>query len=109
MVEGTINSFPFRAALKPIGKGGHWLKVNTALPARCCRRGYGRHGSGGDYAGWRKTGDPDANGAVRSPESCPTGAGIVGGYHAHGAPELDSLDNYSKATGNAHTPDRERV
>jgi len=31
MVEGTIDSFPFRAALEPIGKGGHWLKVNTAL------------------------------------------------------------------------------
>jgi len=31
MVEGTINSFPFRAALEPIGKGGHWLKVNKAL------------------------------------------------------------------------------
>ena len=31
MVEGTINSFPFRAALEPNGKGGHWLKVNKAL------------------------------------------------------------------------------
>lgn len=31
MVEGTINSFPFRAALEAIGKGGHWLKVNEAL------------------------------------------------------------------------------
>ena len=31
MVEGTINSFPFRAALEPIGKGGHWLKLNEAL------------------------------------------------------------------------------
>jgi hypothetical protein len=31
MVEGTINSFPFRAALEPNGKEGHWLKVNKAL------------------------------------------------------------------------------
>jgi len=31
MVEGTLNSFPFRAALESIGKGGHWLKVNKAL------------------------------------------------------------------------------
>jgi hypothetical protein len=31
MVEGTINSFPFRAALEPIGKGSHWLKVPTAV------------------------------------------------------------------------------
>jgi hypothetical protein len=31
MVEGTINSFPFRAALEPIGNGGHWLKLNEAL------------------------------------------------------------------------------
>ena len=31
MVEGTINSFPFRAALEPNGKGSHWLRVNKAL------------------------------------------------------------------------------
>jgi hypothetical protein len=31
MVEGTINSFPFRAALEPNGKGSHWLRVNKAM------------------------------------------------------------------------------
>src|SRR5271169_5860845 len=31
MVEGTINSFPFRAALEPDGKGSHWLRVNKVL------------------------------------------------------------------------------
>jgi len=31
MVEGTINSFPFRAALEPNGKGSHWLKINKAM------------------------------------------------------------------------------
>jgi hypothetical protein len=31
MVEGTINSFPFRAALEPNGKGCHWLGVNKAM------------------------------------------------------------------------------
>jgi bacteriocin resistance YdeI/OmpD-like protein/uncharacterized protein DUF1905 len=31
MVEGTINSFPFRAALELTGKGGHWLEVSKAL------------------------------------------------------------------------------
>src|SRR5271169_485234 len=31
MVEGTINAFPFRAALEPNGKGTHCLKVNKAL------------------------------------------------------------------------------
>jgi bacteriocin resistance YdeI/OmpD-like protein/uncharacterized protein DUF1905 len=31
MVEGTINSFPFRAALEPNGKGGHWLRVNKTM------------------------------------------------------------------------------
>ncbi len=31
MVEGTINSFPFRAALEPDGKGSHWLKVNKTM------------------------------------------------------------------------------
>ncbi len=31
MVEGTINSFPFRAALGPNGKGSHWLRVNQTM------------------------------------------------------------------------------
>ena len=31
MVEGTINGFPFRAALEPKGQGSHCLKVNKAL------------------------------------------------------------------------------
>ena len=31
IVEGTINGFPFRAALKPNGKGSHRLTVNKAM------------------------------------------------------------------------------
>jgi hypothetical protein len=31
MVEGTINAFPFRAALEPNGKGSHGLKVNQTM------------------------------------------------------------------------------
>ena len=31
MVEATINSFPFRAALEPDGKGSHRLKVNKIM------------------------------------------------------------------------------
>jgi hypothetical protein len=31
MVEGTINSFPFRAALEPDGKGSHSLTVNKIM------------------------------------------------------------------------------
>src|SRR5438105_4067209 len=31
MVEGTINGFPFRAALQPNGKGSHWLSVNNSM------------------------------------------------------------------------------
>jgi len=31
MVEGTINSFPFRSALEPNGKGSHLLRVNRAM------------------------------------------------------------------------------
>jgi len=31
MVEGTINSVPFRAALEPNGKGSHRLRVNKAM------------------------------------------------------------------------------
>ena len=31
MVEGVINSLPFRAALEADGKGSHWLRVNKAM------------------------------------------------------------------------------
>jgi hypothetical protein len=31
MVEGVINSLPFRAALEPDGKGSHCLKVNQTM------------------------------------------------------------------------------
>lgn len=31
VVEGAINSVPFRAALEPNGKGSHWLAVNETL------------------------------------------------------------------------------
>jgi hypothetical protein len=31
MIEGTINGFPFRAALEPDGQGSHCLKVNQAM------------------------------------------------------------------------------
>ena len=30
-IEGTINSFPFRAVLEPDGKKSHWLKVDRKL------------------------------------------------------------------------------
>jgi hypothetical protein len=40
MVEGTINAFPFRAALEPNGKGSHCLKVNKIM----------RDGAGADAA-----------------------------------------------------------
>lgn len=38
MAEGTINAFPFRAALEPDGKGSHLLSVNKVM----------RNGAGGD-------------------------------------------------------------
>ncbi|OGH47180.1 MAG: hypothetical protein A3A51_02215 [Candidatus Levybacteria bacterium RIFCSPLOWO2_01_FULL_39_10] len=31
MVKGTIDGFPFQAALEPDGKGSHWFKVDEAL------------------------------------------------------------------------------
>src|SRR5271165_5853023 len=31
MVEGTMNGFPFRAALEPNGKGSHQLRVNQVM------------------------------------------------------------------------------
>src|ERR1039458_5153315 len=30
-VEGTINGFPFRAALEPNGQKGHWLRVDRKM------------------------------------------------------------------------------
>ena len=30
-MEGTINGFPFRAAIEPNGHGSHWLKVDKVL------------------------------------------------------------------------------
>ena len=38
MVEGTINGFPFRAALKPNGKGSHRLTVKRAMHDGARRR-----------------------------------------------------------------------
>src|SRR3954465_5669270 len=31
MVKGTINGFPFQAALEPDGKGSHWFRVNETM------------------------------------------------------------------------------
>lgn len=31
MVEGTINDYPFQAALEPDGRGSHWLKVDKTM------------------------------------------------------------------------------
>jgi len=31
MIEGTINGFPFRAALQTDGNSSHWLRVNKAM------------------------------------------------------------------------------
>src|SRR5438034_466164 len=31
MVEGTINGFPFQAALEPDGRGSHWFKVDKTM------------------------------------------------------------------------------
>jgi hypothetical protein len=36
IVEGTINGFPFRAALEPNGKGSHSLRVNKAMHDAAC-------------------------------------------------------------------------
>ncbi len=108
MVEGTINGFPFRAALEPNGKGSHWLRVNKAM----------RDAAGADAGDTvtveitRAGEEPEiqgANGSTQSPCRRPAGAGIVGGYHTDGAPGLDFLDKLSQATGNAQAPDRESL
>ena len=31
MVTGTINGFPFQAALEPDGKGSHWFRVDKSM------------------------------------------------------------------------------
>src|SRR5689334_12870017 len=30
-VEGTINGFPFKAALEPDGKGSHWFRADETM------------------------------------------------------------------------------
>lgn len=31
MVEGSINGFPFQAALEPDGRGSHWFRINEKI------------------------------------------------------------------------------
>lgn len=31
MVKGTINGFPFKAALEPDGRGSHWVRLDKAI------------------------------------------------------------------------------
>src|SRR5262245_37172886 len=33
MVQGTMNDYPFSAALEPDGKGSHWFRVHEAILA----------------------------------------------------------------------------
>jgi hypothetical protein len=107
MVEGTINSFPFRAALEPNGKGSHWLEVNKTM----------RDAAGADAVDTvtveitRAGEEPEIRMPMASPSACrhPAGASRVGGHHTNGAPGLDFLDKLSQATGNAQAPDRESV
>jgi hypothetical protein len=47
MVEGTINSFPFQAALEPDGKGSHWFRVDKTM----------REAAGADAGDTGDTGD----------------------------------------------------
>ena len=108
MVEGTINGFPFRAALEPNGKGSHWLRVNKTM----------RDAAGADAV---DTVTVEITRAGEEPEirvpmdlrkalaAAPAGAGRVGGHHTDGAAGLDFLDKLSQATGNAQAPDRESV
>jgi hypothetical protein len=108
MVEGTINGFPFRAALEPNGKGSHRLRVNKTM----------RDVASADAVDTvtveiTRAGEESeirvANGSTQSSCSRPAGAGRVGGHHTNSAPRLDFLDKLSQATGNAHSPDRESV
>ena len=108
MVEGMINSFPFRAALEPNGKGSHWLRVNKTM----------RDAAGADAI---DTVTVEITRAGEEPEirvpmdlrkalaAAPLAQAGVGGHHTAGAPGLDFLDKLSQATGNAQAPDRESV
>ena len=51
MVEGTINCFPFRAALEPNGKGSHWLSVNKTMRDAAGADAAGADAAGADAAG----------------------------------------------------------
>jgi uncharacterized protein DUF1905 len=104
MVEGTINGFPFRAALEPNGKGSHWLRVNKAM-----------HDAGADAG---DTVTVEITRAGEEPETrvpmdlrkalaaAPLAQALWADITPNCAPGLDSLDKLSQATGNAQAPDR---
>jgi len=108
MVEGTINGFPFRAALRPNGKGSHRLAVNKAM-----------HDAAGADADDTVTAEITRAGEepeIRVPMDLRKALAAAplaqaGWEHItpNGAPGLDFLDKLSQSTRNAQAPDRESV
>ena len=107
MVEGTINAFPFRAVLKPNGKGSHWLKVNKAM-----RDAAGAAVDTVTVEITRTGEEPEIRVPMdlrRALASAPLAQAGWGGHHTNGAPGLGFLDKLGQAIGNAQAPDREGV
>ena len=104
-IEGTINGFPFQAALEPDGQKSHWLKVDRKLSK-----------SAGADAGDIVTLEIAPAGKDTEPE-VPTDlrkarrrraedAGGVVGHHAQRAPGLDPLDHLRQTRRDARAPDQ---
>ena len=100
MVEGTINGFPFQAALEPDGKGSHWLRVDKTM----------REGAGADAGDTvmlaiepaREWTEPQVPEDLKSAFAAdPAGTYPMDGLHDNGALGLDPLDKRNCPTGNA--------
>ena len=107
-IEGTINGFPFQAALEPDGRKSHWLKVDRKLSK-----------SAGANAGdivtleiapaAKDTELPIPSTSKSSRGRRPEGARVMVGHHAQRAPGLDSLDHLRQTRRDARASDQECV
>ena len=107
MVEGTINGSRFQAALEPDGKGSHWFQVKETI-LEAARAAAGDTVTleiepAGEWPEPRLPADLE-NALAADPQ-----ARALDGDHAAGALGLDPLDKLGQTTGNAQSPDRERL
>jgi hypothetical protein len=108
MVEGTINSFPFRAALEPNSKGSHWLRVNKAMYDAVCADALDAVTVEITRAGE----EPEARVPMdlrKALAATPLAQASWADITPMARPGLDFLDKHSQATGNAQAANQESL